>query len=434
MNDQEEILRHQSRWSSKRFFLFYWFAIMFLGTGFAVGLGTTVLNPKYKFDAITAHPVLAEPWHPEDCTDCHASQVEKWNETAHSESARQANATHVEIAGVMNVTQATFDSSCGHCMATGWDNSTNTVTYWDLAVTCASCHETLGETNHTASNCGKCHTGDHHPQYPDYNMSDHKDSYSDLLGSSHAGDSCLHCMSGQGIYNSSVALNDPFLTGVTCATCHDPHDATNELQLREDDITELCGECHGTSERHTTYEMYTATGNKHNSLDCTDCHGYQLHDGEAQVNHTWTVTMDSCTHCHSSQNTTRWAKMEQIQGNISELLTKFGTQLTNVTAKVDEANTTYGTSNTAVNESYTLIDEAKGLILFVESDMSLGFHNPTLAEEKVKLALTKLNEAYVKAAGATTSGGLSPGFEFISILTALGLLGVAAILLRKKKR
>ncbi|MHA2307142.1 MAG: multiheme c-type cytochrome [Candidatus Hodarchaeales archaeon] len=171
MNDQKEILLHQSRWNSKRFFLFYWFLVAFLGTGFAIGLGSSVLNPRYSFSGTSAdHPTYDDPWHPEDCATCHSDQVEKWNETGHSESAIQVNSTHVEIAGSRNVTQELFDSSCGHCMATGWDNSTGTVTYWDYAVTCASCHETPGETDYSAENCGSCHTGSHHPQFPDYNM------------------------------------------------------------------------------------------------------------------------------------------------------------------------------------------------------------------------------------------------------------------------
>jgi predicted CXXCH cytochrome family protein len=408
--------------------------VAFLGTGFAIGLGSSVLNPRYSFSGTSAdHPTYDDPWHPEDCATCHSDQVEKWNETGHSESAIQVNSTHVEIAGSRNVTQELFDSSCGHCMATGWDNSTGTVTYWDYAVTCASCHETPGETDYSAENCGSCHTGSHHPQFPDYNKSAHANSYDDLLGSGHAGDHCLHCMSGQGTYMDDLSLDDAFLTSISCATCHDPHDATNELQLRKDDITELCGECHGSSSRHTTYEMFTDTDNKHNSLDCTDCHGYELHGDEASINHTWTVTTDSCAQCHT-ENATRWAQMEDIQGDIGDLLTEYETQLENVTTKVDEANATFGIANTDVNESYILVDEAKALIMFVESDGSLGFHNPSLAEEKVKLALLKLDEAYAKAAGASDADpGLTPGFEFISILTALCLLSVA-FLIRKKRQ
>ncbi len=434
MNDQEEILLVQSRWNSKRFFLFYWFVIAFLGTGFAIGLGTSVLSPKYSISSTAAHPTIDEPWHPEDCTLCHSEQVEKWNETGHSVAAIKVNSTHVEIAGSRNVTQEQFDSSCGHCMATGWDNSTGSVTYWDYGVTCASCHVTPGETDLTAENCGQCHTGSNHPQYPDYNMSAHARSYDDLLASGHASDSCLHCMSGQGTYTEGLSLNDTFLTSVSCATCHDPHDATNELQLRKDDITELCGECHGTSSRHTTYEMFTDPKNKHNSLDCTDCHGYELHDSEASVNHTWVVTIDSCAQCHTD-NVTRWAKIEEIQGDISTLLSEYETQLTNVTAKFNEANNTFGLTNPNVNESYILINEAKALVTFVQSDQSLGFHNPSLAEEKVKLALLKLDEAYEKAVNAsnTKPGGLTPGFELISILTSLGLLGIV-FLIRKKKQ
>ncbi|MFX0182488.1 MAG: ammonia-forming cytochrome c nitrite reductase subunit c552 [Candidatus Hodarchaeota archaeon] len=440
--NQDEKLVNQSNWSGKRVVLIYWAAIIFLGTFFAVGLGTGALNPKFTFNADDPHAGFPEgtKWHPDDCAQCHSTQVDAWNETGHAHAAVPFNngSDWVELAGVRNVSAALFDASCGHCMATGWDNSTGTVTYWDYGVTCAACHEP-GVVNHTAANCGNCHTGSHHPQYPDYTKSAHSQSLDDLLASDHAGDYCLHCMSGQGTYTDELHLNDTFLTSISCATCHDPHDDTNEYQLRNSDVNELCGDCHSGS-RHGAYDMLTDTETKsaHGNFDCTKCHGYQLNeDLEHSVNHTWMATTDGCSECHTNPND-RWTKMEEIQGDISTLLDEYDTQLENVTAKADAANETENVSEAKMNDTYALIDEAKALVMFVEGDGSLGFHNPDLAEEKLKLALLKLDEAYAKAEDAinTAGGGGAgdvPGFEAFTILGAISILAASVLFYRKRR-
>jgi formate-dependent nitrite reductase cytochrome c552 subunit len=129
--------------------------------------------------------------------------------------------------------------------------------------------------------------------------------------------------------------------------------------------------------------------------------------------------------------------MEEIQGDISTLLAEYDTQLENVTTKADAANETSGVSETKMNDTYALIDEAKAFVMFVEGDRSLGFHNPDLAEEKVKLALLKLDEAYAKAEDAidTAGGGGAgdvPGFEAFTILAAISILAVGVLFYRKR--
>lgn len=61
MNEEQEILVRQSKWSGRRVVLFYWFAIVFLGTSAAVGLGTTVLAPSYKVEAADPHADIYAP-------------------------------------------------------------------------------------------------------------------------------------------------------------------------------------------------------------------------------------------------------------------------------------------------------------------------------------------------------------------------------------
>ena len=71
MNEQEETLVRQSRWSGRRVVLFYWFAIVFLGTSAAAGLGTTVFKPVFNIEQEDPHAGIAEPWHADDCVACH---------------------------------------------------------------------------------------------------------------------------------------------------------------------------------------------------------------------------------------------------------------------------------------------------------------------------------------------------------------------------
>jgi hypothetical protein len=52
MNNQEEVFLRKSKWSGRRVVLFYWFAIAFMGTAAAAGLGTTLLEPSFKYEIL----------------------------------------------------------------------------------------------------------------------------------------------------------------------------------------------------------------------------------------------------------------------------------------------------------------------------------------------------------------------------------------------
>ncbi|MHA2173564.1 MAG: ammonia-forming cytochrome c nitrite reductase subunit c552 [Candidatus Hodarchaeales archaeon] len=441
MNNQEEVFLRKSKWSGRRVVLFYWFAIAFMGTAAAAGLGTTLLEPSFKYEAFD-HSGMPDPFHPEDCDTCHSSTVDSWNATAHSD-ASSFNGTHVLVGafGQSPYNLTAFNaSSCAHCMATGWENSTGTPTYESFGVTCAACHSAPGVVNDTIDTCGKCHG-----QADEVSVSAHSNSLDDLLTNDHAADYCLHCMSGQGQYANTTGLDpftDPSLTSINCATCHDPHDPTNDHQLREAETQDLCGTCHGGSSRHTTYDMLTdaTTPSAHGNFDCTECHGYYWGTDHGQpaelINHTWTLVLeDACDKCHVGQNATRIAALEDIQTDVTALMTEIESQVTNVSAKVDQANDTSGVDQTKVDNAYALIDEAEALLMFVEADESTGFHNPDLAEQKLQLALTKLDEAYAAAVDATPADTTTTtkGTSASGILLALSILSVV-VLFRKKRR
>ncbi|MFW9992387.1 MAG: ammonia-forming cytochrome c nitrite reductase subunit c552 [Candidatus Odinarchaeota archaeon] len=465
MNDRQELddLKNQSRWSGKRFVLLYWMALMFLGTGFAIGLGTGVLNPKYTADADTYHDTFAgRAWHPDECKSCHESAMDgntvseyaEWATTGHATVTTPfTNATgdYVNLGGFAtgrNYTLAAFNaSSCSHCMTTRW-NSTGDDSYWDFGITCAACHD-AGVVNHTASNCGQCHG-----QNDDYDLSMHPHSLADMLASGHPRDSCLHCVSGQSLYwsSSELVLSAEGLVGVSCATCHDPHNNTYDVQLRVENTTALCGGCHGGSGHHRSLDMFTAGLQPHSELECGECHGYsiELSHGELvpYVNHTFVIDMNGygCnqTGCHADP-AAQMVRMEEIQNDTLDLFEEFDTLLKTVNASLLAANATANVDLLLVAAGFDIMEEAEALADYVHADQSTGFHNPSVAETKILAAIELLNladsvadEAVAKAAPPatnwfTTTITETPGFELLAVLFTLSVLGAATFLLRKRR-
>ncbi|MFX1511444.1 MAG: ammonia-forming cytochrome c nitrite reductase subunit c552 [Promethearchaeota archaeon] len=450
-------LKEQSRWSGKRVVLLYWMALLFLGTGVAVGLGTQVLNPRYQMAPKFDHSTITEPWHPDDCSGCHPTEHTEWLDTMHGSGVTD-NGTHIKWSTRAYNYTAFAASSCAHCLSTRY-NATDQ-TYWDIGITCAACHD-AGVVNHSPDNCGQCHSGGSHAIYEDHMISKHNDSLADCLASGHPSDSCMACVSGQSQYwpggyptvEYNLWVNNTDLTGITCATCHDPHDGTNDLQLREDNSLDLCGACHGSTSRHSDYEQFTdTTYEAEHEGECIDCHGYDAvwqdldHNSETGVdgkeafafNHTWFMDLpDACNvaGCHNDTPRTM-DDIEDRQADVATKYTEYTTLLATVQAKVDEANETDDIDQDEVDAAYTLIDDAGDLAQYYISDGSSGFHNPEFMKAKLDAAITKLNDAQSKAEDAIDKAGeedgLIPGFEFASLILAISILGVAVLYLRKR--
>ena len=506
MNDQEELLVRQSKWNGKRVVLLYWFSLMFIGTAAAAGLGTSILDPKYTFTQYD-HSGIEEPWHADDCSPCHDDIIAGWQLTKHSfiiEEFTNATGTyvrHTTSGDIYNKTEWLEDGGC--CHKTRWTNDTSVdpsgeVYVWDLGISCAACHIEPGAPyNKTAymmdpgtmsgfppsfeSTCaGSCHVPG--SRGSTWKASGHSGSLDDLLASDYAVDSCLHCMAGQGMYSDTTGtqLDDPMLTPVDCVTCHDPHNVQGDQGVRYDhdlrraSTTELCGVCHVGSYQMITSDTLTHYNTTTNTLDCTDCHGYEWVPGHNETDrfgvttwvdatftdlqHNWVTPDDAndCARCHGDENATYWDIMVSYQMNLTELLHGCQDYLPFVKAKAVEAKATSGVSQAKIANVDSLIAEAETLILFVEADASL-FHNPDLAEEKLMLAMSKLEAAYTAAvdaidtAGEETSEetsaeetsetsetegptGTTPGFELLGVLLAFSILGVGTVLFHRKRR
>jgi hypothetical protein len=128
-------------------------------------------------------------------------------------------------------------------------------------VACESCHGpgsehafSLGDTNlisksFIAGNCAQCHdnksSGDYYAiKVAEWNNSLH--SHTTRTPSGPGRENCVRCHTAPGFRNfdTFAGSNIPYVTNtvyeaITCAACHDPHDATNPHQLRAANIYTL---------------------------------------------------------------------------------------------------------------------------------------------------------------------------------------------------
>lgn len=200
------------------------------------------------------------------CGNCHVGKQAEWQGTHHAhawETLTKSGAMQTLCEKCHSV------SAMGNVVTTenvGWV-ATKSERYQD--VQCESCHGPglTHVTNPDANNkplatiavdtaldrgCGECHSGTHRPFAEDWRSSKH----ARVIVSRATNANCIACHEAKGIL-AAWGVKSTFLaeTGanqhlaVTCAVCHDPHDATNEGQLRFPMDTpeferNLCMKCH----------------------------------------------------------------------------------------------------------------------------------------------------------------------------------------------
>lgn len=210
------------------------------------------------------------------CQTCHSSYVTKWQKTGHGTMFTRAMNATPGLSGPNDH----YASYCVPCHTTGYDANPTAKndgfddlgfvypavitngTYNQLVtqfpdamkranIQCESCHGPgaghLGavtdfrmQATYEADVCAYCHdSGTHHifPQQWDASLHSGATSYPTGAGR----ESCVQCHTGVGFaqFAKGVATTDPYFdvryTPITCAGCHDPHDATLVHQFRKVD-------------------------------------------------------------------------------------------------------------------------------------------------------------------------------------------------------
>lgn len=346
--------------------------------GVYIGIGSQNIGVGMYAPTVDPHYLGAA-----GCAVCHTSgernQYTTWVETGHANAwadlqASGHAASYCEGCHTVG-TQGLADPVEGDA---GWDDARISAFQ---NVQCENCHgpgsdhaASLSKADITisfdAAVCGDCHSGSRNPTFGEWGTSGH----GNVPGYPQGNSSCQGCHEGvaasirlsgdlSAYYGSGAVATRPTvevqpLAQLTCATCHNPHDATNEHQLRTvaavqlidaNGVTpapitaggagKLCMQCHHA--RHSGDE-HIPEGDAHfgphhsNQADmlagqsanigvaaagfnwaqpshlyideaCVTCHMHEIEfdtvlPDSAATGHTFEPTVTACQQCHGSIN------------------------------------------------------------------------------------------------------------------------------------
>lgn len=200
------------------------------------------------------------------CGNCHVEKQGEWEETGHASAwaglqdsggaqvfcegchtVGQNGNLIAEVAGYEATAEARYeDVQCEACHGPGLEHVTNPT---DATVPLAALNVGVDAT----TGCGECHSDTHHPFVEEWAQSRHGDATP--FKSFREREGCDGCHGGEGalrawgVNTDYIEKGQGDLIGITCAVCHDPHDPTNEHQLRwpidSRNVDEnLCMKCH----------------------------------------------------------------------------------------------------------------------------------------------------------------------------------------------
>ncbi len=188
-----------------------------------------------------------------ECEGCHEGLRAYWEASSHAQALSDP-----VFQQAWN--EAGRKTECLACHTTGFDAATGT--YAIEGVACTACHapvvanhpDNFMPTDVSSRLCGNCHL----------------DTYAEWEESRHGSEE------------------------MACGQCHNPH-TTN---LRASDTQQLCQTCH-QEEGH----FYAMTSHAQSGILCTECHlrimeGEPPGEGHGQRQHSFTVDLETCNHCH----------------------------------------------------------------------------------------------------------------------------------------
>ncbi len=359
--------------------------------------------------------------------------------------------------------------SCLPCHTTGWDTTVKNggadefvkyspSTKPDYVITdsaafnkvknvgCEDCHGPLGTSNdhlnnnhyktpsYSAAICGKCHQG-HSPYYEEWLMSKHAMSTTGAAAITVTNKSCVKCHVAQNFvayaknpttYSDTILAYGSDIQPITCAACHDPHDAKylGQLRFQTSSNRVICDECHyaqmtsvnvnvapheqsglalsGDKNFGYQYPGHTYSNSAHTYAArqrCIDCHVDMSPnaDGTPNMGHTFEPRVQACAKCHSDYyatvDTSNHAEMFNYRGEITttdSLMSILSEKLANASAS---------------DSSTAAFKEANYNLLAVESDGSHGIHNTKLIQQ---LLIDAINSNISATTGIAANNNVAP--------------------------
>ncbi|MFQ5675305.1 MAG: multiheme c-type cytochrome [bacterium] len=421
------------------------------------------------------------------CNVCHSSsslpEFTQWMGTAH------ATAYDSALAVVKN------SAECLQCHTTGWDTTKANLGADDFVVVdpdtegarfnisfvsaedstnflkkanvqCEACHgpASFHPTNTTekpptridAEQCGQCHQDEHHPFIEEWRQSKHAISNTHasgfLQGKFRNDPNCSGCHTFQGFIQfvgttTADTLNlEPDVVGpgdnslpIVCATCHDPHDAKHEGQLRLE-VVDLCAKCHQPEEaappetpHHSTASVFDGVGayefegvtfrkqSTHQLMPliqekkCVACHVHmEPFDGSdpnnpipAVTGHTFNPRINACTQsgCHVGglvetggrefNHRGRQAFTENLVDSLTTILASIETDILPTATAEDSFDYQIGLFN----------------LEYVENEGSHGVHNANYVEDILTNTIAFLDTAIM----GPTSVEETDGFDGVPV-------------------
>ncbi|MEJ2152270.1 MAG: cytochrome c3 family protein [Gemmatimonadota bacterium] len=256
------------------------------------------------------------------CGNCHVGQQAGWEETHHADAyatlentghaqdfcrvchtvGPNGNATEGDVGWVATGDSRYHDVQCEACHGPGEAHVNNPDATQPLAQ--ASVGVELD------SGCGECHQGTHHGFVDEWAVSPH----AMVVDFAAAREECAGCHRGQatiarfGENADYIEKFDSDPLPVVCVVCHDPHDATNEHQLRfpvntTSIETHLCAQCHN---RRTAPDPSSSHGLEPHSPESALLVGdagwfppnSQIDQGEIRGTHGSEANPELCATCH----------------------------------------------------------------------------------------------------------------------------------------
>jgi hypothetical protein len=221
------------------------------------------------------------------CAECHASITGGYGTTGHAGAFASLQAAFSDTNNYCLQCHTTgfddvysFDGTNAHLVSTGPDTSgyDNLRTASLQNVQCESCHGQMGPSplNHSpqplanivnGTKCAQCHEQGEELAESGHGTAVERAGGSAAFLTEWGSSGCNTCHISEGfigMYDDNFASSGlPLANGVGCATCHDPHNKTNDSQLRT--VADV------TSPYSETGAAYTISGMGKSQL-CATCH------------------------------------------------------------------------------------------------------------------------------------------------------------------